>query len=215
MHELFWDIETRSAESLVSVGAWRYAGAPSTGVWCICYAVDDGEVETWMPGEPVPAPFLDVAANPHDWRTIAHNMEFERAILERILVPQYGFPPIPIAAQHCSQALALANGYPADLDKCARALELAYLKDRAGLQLMRRMARPKKVRKGRKNKTGEAPPVLIWNDDPEDLKKLRILPARRSRLPLRLATPQPQTSDRERAPGSNPRRRHQSAWRQN
>ena len=172
MHELFWDIETRSAESLVSVGAWRYAGAPSTGVWCVCYAVDDGEVETWVPEQPVPTPFIEADADPQNWRTFAHNMGFERAILERMLVPQHGFPLIPIEAQHCSQALALANGYPADLDKCARALGLEYLKDRAGLQVMRRMSRPKKARKGRKNKTGEAPPVLTWNDDPEDLKKL-------------------------------------------
>ena len=166
MHELFWDIETRSAASLRAVGAWRYAGDPTTSALCVGYAVDDGEVETWLPGQPIPAPFLAVAANPHDWRTVAHNMEFERAILERVLVPQYGFPPIPIELQHCSQALALANGYPAELDKLARALDLEYLKDRDGVRLMREMSRPRKARKGESRKQ------LHWIDDPAKLARL-------------------------------------------
>ena len=76
MPDLFWDIEARSAASLRTCGAWRYAADPSTDVLFVSYAVDDGEIETWLPGQPVPAPFLATAADPLAWRTIAHNAEF-------------------------------------------------------------------------------------------------------------------------------------------
>ena len=48
MPDLFWDIETRSAASLRLVGAWNYAAHPTTEVLCLCYAVDDGDVQTWI-----------------------------------------------------------------------------------------------------------------------------------------------------------------------
>ena len=48
MPDLFWDIETRSAASLRLVGAWNYAAHPTTEMLCLCYAVDDGEVQTWI-----------------------------------------------------------------------------------------------------------------------------------------------------------------------
>ena len=74
MPDLFWDVETRSAASLRLVGAWNYGAHPTTEVLCLCYAVDDGEVQTWInrslldpndPGDPVPEPFL-AAAFRHD-----------------------------------------------------------------------------------------------------------------------------------------------------
>jgi hypothetical protein len=43
-------------------------------------------------------------------------------MLERVLIPRYGFPPIPLEAQHCSMAVALANAYPAELETLAKAL---------------------------------------------------------------------------------------------
>ena len=48
MPDLFWDIESRSAASLRLVGAWNYAAHPTTEILCLCYAVDDGEVQTWL-----------------------------------------------------------------------------------------------------------------------------------------------------------------------
>jgi hypothetical protein len=44
MPVLFWDLETRSTLGLKKVGAWRYAGEPTTDVLCAAYAVDDGAV---------------------------------------------------------------------------------------------------------------------------------------------------------------------------
>ena len=148
MPELFWDIESRSAASLRLGGLWNYAAHASTEVLCLCYAIDDVEVQTWLPGQAAPEPFLAAARDPGNWRLIAHNFEFERAIIEHQLVPKHGFPPIPLEAQHCSQAVALANAYPAELETLARALELPYRKDREGIVLMRQMSRPRKPRKG-------------------------------------------------------------------
>jgi DNA polymerase len=80
-------------------------------------------------------------------------------------VPRYGFRLLALEAQHCTQALALANGYPAELDRLARALGLDYQKDRDGVRLMREMSRPRKLRKGESRKE------LHWVDDPEKLAR--------------------------------------------
>jgi DNA polymerase bacteriophage-type len=174
MPNLYWDIESRSAASLRSVGGWLYAAHATTEVICLCYAVDDGDVETWVnqlldanaPAQPIPEPFLAAHRDPKNWRLIAHNYEFERAMLEHVLVPKHGFPSIPLEAQHCSMAVALANAYPAELDLLARALELPYQKDREGLVLMRQMSRPRKPRRG------EDKNVLHWIFDAEKLARL-------------------------------------------
>jgi DNA polymerase len=175
MPELFWDTELRSAASLRLVGPWNYAAHPTTEMLCLCYAVDGGEVQTWInkslldpsnPGDPVPEPFLAAARDPKNWRLISQYYEFERAVLKHQLIPKHGFPPIPLEAQHCSMAVALANGYPAELETLAKALELPYQKDREGLLLMRQMSRPRKPRKG------EDKSVLHWIFDAEKLQRL-------------------------------------------
>jgi DNA polymerase len=154
MPDLTWDIESRSTANLRSVGGWNYAAHPTTDILCICYAVDDGEVQTWLPGQPIPEPFLEAARDP-SWRLIAHNFEFERAMLEHVLVPKHGFPSIPLEVQHCSMAVALANAYPAELETLAKALELPYQKDREGLLLMGQMSHPRKPRRRQDSSTLE------------------------------------------------------------
>ena len=89
---VIWDLETHSQVSLKERGAHVLAADPSTDIHFFCYAVDDGEVQTWKPGDPVPEAF----ANPLDYFFVADNWEFERAIHTHILVKRYGFPPIPL-----------------------------------------------------------------------------------------------------------------------
>ena len=81
------------------------------------------------PNPATPSVFFEIAANPTSWRTIAHNFDFEREMYENVLVPRYGFPAIAREVEHCSQRLALANAYPAELDLLAQALGLPYRKD--------------------------------------------------------------------------------------
>jgi hypothetical protein len=87
---LFWDVETRSALDLGIAGAWRYASDPSTEVLCVGFAVDDGEPQIWIPGKPIPEPFVATAGD-SSWSAVAHNYQFERAIATRILGPRHRF----------------------------------------------------------------------------------------------------------------------------
>jgi hypothetical protein len=63
MPVLFRDYEIRSRLNLSDVGAWKYAGDASTDVWCVGYAVDDGPVQIWTPGQPIPEAFRIAATD--------------------------------------------------------------------------------------------------------------------------------------------------------
>src|SRR3954470_23785820 len=88
------DYETRSRASLKACGALRYAADPSTTVLCVAYAVDDGPVQIWLPGNPVPKEFVEAAADP-GWIVAAHGDHFETAIEQHVLQP-LGWPLIPL-----------------------------------------------------------------------------------------------------------------------
>jgi DNA polymerase len=163
MHTTFIDIETRSVTNLRECGAHTYAFHPTTSVLCLAWALDDEAPQLWLPGDPVPAVLQEIPD-----RLIAHNFSFERAIFEHILVPRHGFPSGLLVPErwHCSQRLALANGYPPELDLLAQALGLPYRKDPLARKAMLAVTRPKVLRK-RKPAT-----VPTWDDDPAKLKLL-------------------------------------------
>jgi DNA polymerase len=121
-----------------------------------------------LPSDPLPVVFQEIAANPTGWQLVAHNYEFERAIFEHILIPRHGFPPALIAPEiwHCTQKLALANGYPAELDLLSQALDLPYRKDPAARKAMLAVTRPKANRKRK------ATTVPVWDEDPAKLQLL-------------------------------------------
>src|SRR6516162_5179482 len=101
---VYWDVETSSRCNLKDRGAHNYAADPSTHVLVMCYAVGEGEVQVWKPGDPVPAPF----AGPARYRFISDNWTFENLILTHVLIPQHGFKHIPLAQQDCAQRRALS-----------------------------------------------------------------------------------------------------------
>jgi DNA polymerase bacteriophage-type len=78
MH-LLRDYESRSTLNLPKVGAQRYARHPETDVHCCAFAVDDGPVELWVPGDPVPQAWVAAARDP-EWIVSAFNDQFERCI---------------------------------------------------------------------------------------------------------------------------------------
>ena len=49
---VWWDLETFSRRNLKKCGAHVYAVDPSTGMLLLCFAVDNGEVQVWLPGDP-------------------------------------------------------------------------------------------------------------------------------------------------------------------
>jgi DNA polymerase len=158
MPNFFYDTETRSAADLKVIGAHRYAADPTTEVLCVGFAADDGPVEIWTPGQPIPEPVTE-AARDSSWQAIAHNASFDRQIMERILHPRFGWPLVPPGRHRCTMAKALAAALPGALGKAIEALGLPYPKDRAGATLMRRMAKPK--------------PGGGWIDDPASLERLQ------------------------------------------
>jgi DNA polymerase bacteriophage-type len=146
MARIIWDIETFSDISLKDHGAHIYAAHPSTGVHFVCYAIDANDVQTWRPGDPVPAPFT----NPAEYKFVSHNWTFENAILQHVLVPRFGFVPISWEHQDCAMRLALASSYPAELGLCCEALGLPYRKDPEARKAMLRLSRPQTAKKQKK-----------------------------------------------------------------
>src|SRR5262245_59154780 len=160
----YWDIESRSAAVLgggkYGVGARAYAEHPTTEVLCVSYARGNGPIETWIPGQPIPEMVLAAAADPGcPW--IAHGAAFERAMLECKLVPQHGWPLVPVDRHVCTMSLALAHAYPGSLGGVARILGLANQKDVAREQIVRVMWKPRKPRRD------ENPTKIYWVDTPE------------------------------------------------
>ncbi len=107
-HILFRDIEARSTLSLKKAGAARYGSRPGhRNHLREAYAVDDGPLLLWRPGDPVPPEFIEAAANP-SWITVAHNDAFESAIERYVLAPRYGWPLVPIERHICTQAMCFS-----------------------------------------------------------------------------------------------------------
>jgi RecA-family ATPase len=137
------DFETRSFADLKRVGAARYAEDPTTEVTVVCFAVDDGPIESWIPasGEPVPKVFVEAANNP-GWHTAAHNDAFESFVEQYILEPRFGWPLVPIERHICTMAMARFCGLPGGLERVADILALPTRKDADGRKLMLRLCRP-------------------------------------------------------------------------
>jgi DNA polymerase len=190
---LYWDIETRSALDLPKVHAWRYSGHASTDIWLLAFAVNDGEIKIWKPGEPIPEEF-HIAVRDLDWTLIAHNAAFENAIAERILAPRYHWPLCPIERIRCTQAASLASALPPSLDDTAAALKLDIRKDEEGRQLMLLMARP------RQRRPGEDRNQWHWHDaDPAHLEQLGRYCARDVEVEREIHKRVPPLSDAEQA----------------
>ena len=72
------------------------------------------------------------------------------------------FPLHSARVQHCTQRLALANAYPAELDLLAQALGLPYRKDPAARKAMLAVSRP------RANRKRKASTIPMWDEDPDE-----------------------------------------------
>ncbi len=138
MTVLFLDIETRSQVDLKRTGVYVYAEDASTDVWCACYAVDDGPVQVWTPGQAPPADVVQAVKK--NWELFAHNANFERTLWAAVLGPRYGWPVPALEQWHCTMAMALAMSFPGGLAEAAEAAGIKDGKDMAGHGLMLRMA---------------------------------------------------------------------------
>lgn len=162
MSTLHIDFETRATADLKKQGVYKYAGHPDTDVWCLAYAFDDEPVRVWRPGEKPPAEIVTHLML-QDGPVVGHNVGFEWAIWNAILVPRYGFPKLPIEQCYCTAAMAAAMALPRDLAGAAEAVNLETGKDMEGRRLMLQMMKPRKVLSDGK---------LIWWDVPEKVDRL-------------------------------------------
>lgn len=170
MDEVHLDFETRSTvpfgRAKGAVTAYQYARHPSTGIWCMSWAINDGEVMLWDPFEDEPFPDDILYALREGVRFTAHNAGFEYQIWNNVLAPRWGLPALPIEQMDCTAARAAVMALPRSLEGAAMALGLEFQKDKAGAALMTRMAKPRKPRKD------EDPNGLYWWDDRERRQRL-------------------------------------------
>lgn len=134
------DFETRSECDLKAAGAWNYSKHPTTEVLCFAFKVDDNPIDSQNRS------CLDCSDvfTPHgEVQFEAHNAGFEFAIWHNVLVPQHGWPDMPLEHWYCSAAKAAAHGLPRDLDGATRALGLPELKDKKGHVLMLKLCKPR------------------------------------------------------------------------
>jgi len=148
------DFETRSAVDLKKTGVHIYAQDPTTDVWCLAWAIDDGPVNLWEPGYAPPEPLLELVCRGDV--VCGHNVAFEYHIWQKIMVPRYGFPGLVYSQLDCTAARAAIQSLPRSLEGAGQALGLEVQKDKKGHALMLRMAKPRKARKH------EDPDALLW-----------------------------------------------------
>lgn len=151
------DFETRSTLDLRKTGVYTYALHPDTDVWVMAYAVDNGPVRDWFPGDPIPSCF----GKAKEYR--AWNAEFERVIYAGIMVRRYGFPAIPLEKWFDTAAQAAAMALPRSLGAAAEVLGLSVQKDQDGRRLMLQMSKPRRVEDDGK---------IIWWDEEDKLARL-------------------------------------------
>ena len=133
--ELVFDAETGSLVQLGRTNVTVYMKHWSTKIWCFAYIFNGGQPQIWMPGDSIPEAFYLAK------RFIAHNISFERALWRYILIPQYGFPPLPAFENwFCTQTAARILALPAKLENTAKILGLPHQKLDAAI--MKRMMRP-------------------------------------------------------------------------
>jgi len=144
------DVETRSPVDLKTQGAYKYFD--QADVLCLCYSINEGPIQLWTPGDPVPDCFE------HAERITAWNAAFERLAFSQVLTPRYGFPPIELERWFCTAYQSRCNNMPGALGNAARCLGTKDQKDPIGERLIKQLCIPQ--------------PDGSFNNDPNLLEQL-------------------------------------------
>lgn len=157
MTTLHTDFETASEVNLLTVGLEAYAAHPSTRVLMQSWALDDGPVRLWLPGDgKMPSELRDALTDPHVQK-LAWNAAFEVAITREVL-------KIAPTNWRCVMAMAHYASLPGSLDAVGKIVGLAEddRKMADGKRLIRKFCMPRTPTKGK---------PWRWNTaetDPED-----------------------------------------------
>ena len=148
------DFETRSECNLKRHGSWIYAQHPSTQAMVLKYKLPGHDhVSTWHMAHPQhliaesPLPYDLFAYLLAGGLIEAHNAFFERMIWRFVMFARHGWPAIKHEQWRCSAAKACAASLPRALEDAAEAMHLTEQKDMAGHALMKKMSKPRKLRK--------------------------------------------------------------------
>ena len=155
------DYETRSVCPLPIEGVYRYARHPSTDITCAAWAIDDGAIGLWVPGDPLPEELIEHVAAGGLVR--AWNAAFERLIWWHVAQVRHGWPAITLEQFVCTAAQARSQGWPGGLDKAARFANTGYRKDVDGHRVMLKLCRPRRT---------EPDGTPVWWDDPDEYAAL-------------------------------------------
>jgi len=150
------DFETRSTVDLKKAGLDVYAKSPTTEVLCMAWSIGEGPVKIWTPEKDGGIGIEDVREfntflgevvhGEGQWKgglVFGHNVSFEIAIWNEIMVPRFGWPRLKPEQCRCTMAMAYAMSLPGSLDNAAAALGVDYRKDQVGYRLMLAMCKPK------------------------------------------------------------------------
>ena len=144
MQHVYWDIETFSQVNLKDRGAHIYANDKTTGIFFFCYAIDDGEVQTWRPRRSRAGAVRQPGGYPVRRRQLRlrarHPREHSRPPLRLPADPAGATPTAP-------SAVRLPRSYPAELGLRCEALGLPFRKDPEARKAMMRLARPQTKKK--------------------------------------------------------------------
>lgn len=119
------DFETRSEADLKKVGAWAYSEHPSTDIICVCWGIDNEDLQSWWPGKNptdfMPKDLRDAIAAGHTVE--AHNVAFEYSLWTNVLFRKYGWL-LPVDRKwRDTMASAAYFAMPTTLDRLAYALK--------------------------------------------------------------------------------------------
>ena len=159
---LHLDFESRATVDLRKTGVRPYVQHPDTDIWMACWAIDDGPVHAWYPGQELPDELRAALEDPGT-TVVGHSVQFEWNVIEHIAAPRYGWPRVPPERLDCTAARAARMSLPRSLDGASQALGLRERKDGAGHRQMLRMARPRGF-----DLFGNP----FWWDDPDKVARL-------------------------------------------
>ena len=150
------DCETRSQNADVTVcGPHKYSLDPTTVMLCWGYQIN-GERHLWRPTDnEEPKLLIDAVRN--GALVFAHNVFFEWCIWNNIMVPYFGWPPIPESSWRDTMAQGNAIGLPNSLEDASMAAHLTKEKNLEGRRVMLQLTKPRAPSK--------LNPDLYFNDE--------------------------------------------------
>jgi len=156
------DFETYCELNLPKVGLFKYSEHPSLEIHVVGFAIDDEDVELWIPSNPSPKIKLEIfqavgvhihwgkkcpeaLKNASQYR--AHNAQFERVIGNSHAGRKIRFPKTDVTQWVCTAAKAAASNIPRKLEDAAKALGLRHQKDTTNSGSMLKLAKPRRPSK--------------------------------------------------------------------